>query len=103
MASEPAMSAVLAGRGAPPSPSSPWTCLAWMVSWASGAAAPLCTGISAPATANVASTFRVAASTSTLPNTVVMAAGGRPLAISSSSACASSMPPSVSRMSLFIG
>src|SRR5882757_9871237 len=99
-ASDPAMSAVRAGRGAPPSPSSPWTWWASTQSWASGWAAPVCTGMAAPATASVASTFLVAESRLTLPNTVVMASGARPAAISSSSAWASSTPPSVSRISL---
>src|ERR1700722_702724 len=98
-ASDPAMSAVRAGRGAPPSPSSPWTWWAWTHSWASGWAAPVWTGMVAPATASVASTFRVAVSRLTLPKTVVIASGARPAAISSSSAWASSTPPSVSRIS----
>ena len=92
--------AVLAGRGAPPSPSSPWTFLASMIGCTSGRSAPLWTGMSAPATASVASMLSVAASRPTLPNTVVMASGARPWAISRSSAWASSTPPSVSRMSL---
>src|SRR5580692_9174803 len=56
--------------------------------------------MAAPATASVASTFLVAVSRLTLPNTVVMTSGARPAAISSSSAWASSTPPSVSRISL---
>src|SRR6266851_916092 len=99
-ASNPAMSAVRAGRGAPPSPSSPWTWWASTQSWASGWAAPVCTGMAAPATASVASTFLVAESRLTLPNTVVITSGARPAAINSSSAWASSTPPSVSRISL---
>src|SRR5580693_2548707 len=55
--------------------------------------------MAAPATASVASTFLVAVSRLTLPKTVVIASGARPAAISSSSAWASSTPPSVSRIS----
>src|SRR5215471_14068333 len=51
-----------------------------------------------PAIARVASMFSVAASRLTLPYTVVIASGTRPLAISSSRAWASSTPPSVSKI-----
>src|SRR5260370_782361 len=94
------MWAVRAGRGAPRSPSSAWTWWASTQSWASGWAAPVCTGMAAPATASVASTFLVAVPRLTLPNTVVITSGAQPAAISSSSAWASSTPPSVSRISL---
>src|ERR1700727_2047571 len=54
--------------------------------------------MAAPAWASAASTFAVALSRLTLPNTVVITSGARPPAISSSSAWASSTPPSVSRI-----
>src|SRR3954468_1124716 len=73
-----------------------------MISCSKGSWAPLWTSIAAPATDSTASTLSVAVSRSTLPNTVVMASGGRPLAISSSRAWASSTPPSVSRMRRFM-
>ena len=100
-ASLPAGAAVLVGRGAPPSPSSPCTCLASMIGCASGRRRPCGRGCRRRRRPASPGCSRSPASSPTLPNTVVMAcrARGRPRS-SRSSAWASSTPPSVSRMSL---
>src|SRR6185437_16060940 len=92
-----------AGRRAPPRPSSPCTSLASMTGCVSGRSAPRCTGIDAPRCAQTASRLVAAWSRPTLPKTAVMMSGARPLAASRMRACASSTPPSLSRISVRFG
>jgi len=88
----------LSGRLAPPRPSSPCTYLASMIGCVSGRSAPLCTGMSTPSIEVTARRLVVACSMPTLPNTVVITSGTSPLATSRISACASSTPPSLSKI-----